>query len=63
MRERLDLGGNMRYRKDFLEFVKDDVHYLLIWVAELILYIFIIKHQTAKDRGSYIGMKIFISFY
>lgn len=32
MRERLNLGGNMRYRKDFLEFVKDDIHYMIICI-------------------------------
>ena len=30
IRERLNLGGNMRYKRDFLEFVQDDVHYTII---------------------------------
>ena len=51
IRERLGLGGNMRYRKDFLEFVKDDVHYLLIWIMEFLIYNKIIQTQSVTQYG------------
>ena len=44
IRERMDLGGNMRYRRDFLEFVQEDVHYTLIALMEFALFIYVIFH-------------------
>lgn len=46
MRERLELGGNMRYRRDFLEFVQEDIHYTLIAITEILLFIYVITHLT-----------------
>ena len=44
MRERMALGGNMRYRRDFLEFVQEDVHYSLIALMEFFLFLYVIQH-------------------
>lgn len=44
MRERMQLGGNMRYRRDFLEFVQEDVHYTLIALTELGLFLYTLTH-------------------
>ena len=45
IKERLELGGNIRYRRDFLEHVKDDVHYLMIAFVEIFLYIYVSTHR------------------
>ena len=44
LRERMQLGGNMRYRRDFLEFVQEDVHYTLIALTEIGLFIYTLTH-------------------
>ena len=52
MRERANLGGNMRYRIDFLDFVKDDIHYFLICFIEAMLYIYMNFHSNPDLKSS-----------
>ena len=60
IRERHSLGANMRNRKDFLEFVKDDIHYLIICLIEFMLYIYMYFHQSKVRRAESTGSKALI---
>lgn len=46
IRERMEWGGNMRYKRDFLEFVQDDVHYVVIALSQFLLFVYVLKHLT-----------------
>ena len=63
IRERFDLGGNMRYRRDFLEFVQDDVHYSLIAITELALFIYVTTHLANDIDTRTIASMIVISIH
>lgn len=39
IREQMGYGGNLRYKMDFLEYCKDDIHWVLIYTTELMLMI------------------------
>ena len=39
LRERATLGAYFRYRTDFLDYVKDDVHWFIIYVQQIFLSI------------------------
>lgn len=60
-RERLDLGGNMRYRKDFLEFVKDDIHYTIIIISQFLLNIYMILHRQLPFTSQAFVFKLLIT--
>ena len=36
-RERVGFGANMRYTQDFLDYVKDDIHWVQIYLTQLLL--------------------------
>ena len=63
IKERLELGGNMRYRRDFLEHVKEDVHYLIIGLVELFLYIYVITHLQSEQGSADTLDKILIGVH
>lgn len=50
----------MRYRKDFLEFVKDDIHYTIISLTEFLLNIYFLRHQGIQKRNQMLSFKILI---
>lgn len=39
IRERAGLGANMRYKMDFLDFCKDDIHWFTIMIIQILLCI------------------------
>lgn len=57
IRERFGLGGNMRYKRDFLEFVQEDIHYTLIAYTELALFVYVANHLANElDTRTMVSM-------
>lgn len=46
LRERAGFGSNMRLKVDFLSFVKDDVHWMLLLFTHYSLFIYIIANKN-----------------
>ena len=56
LRERATLGAYFRYRSDFLDYVKDDIHWFIIYVTEILLAIICVylrKGSTETNNWFY----------
>lgn len=62
LRERAGFGKNMRLKKDYLEFVKDDLHdYLFCWTHMLCFFFLLSEEFEPANFSIYLAMNITFS--
>jgi hypothetical protein len=52
IRERDNKGGDIRYRTDFLDFCKEDVHWFTIWMCQIFLCYYSLKVRSHRAKIS-----------
>ena len=50
MREKAGFGSNLRYKTDFLDFCKDDIHWFNLIFQQLFLGIYAYKKRVNQKR-------------
>ena len=53
LRERATLGAYFRYRTDFLDYVKDDIHWFIIYTTQIFLAILCVYLRDGRSSGYY----------
>mmetsp|Transcript_9819 Transcript_9819/g.16533 ORF Transcript_9819/g.16533 Transcript_9819/m.16533 type:complete len:220 (-) Transcript_9819:920-1579(-) len=63
MRERLGLGGNLRYKIDFLEYCQDDIHWFLILFTQVFLTFQAYVYRTRKEDKHFMSLTLLVLKY